>query len=55
MRRSNLEIIYFKKQAKESLKTYKNQKNCFKELYKKGRKKFFENLNTSVVSDNKTF
>ena len=53
MRRSNLEVIYFKEQAKESLKAYKNQKNYFKKLYKKGRKKFFDNI--SVVSDNKTF
>ena len=54
MRRSKLEKIYFKKQNNESLKAYKKQKTCSK-LYKKERTKFFDNLNTSVVSDNKTF
>ena len=55
MRRSKLEKIYLKKQAKESLKAYKKQKNYCSKLYKKERKKFFDNFNTSVVSDNKTF
>ena len=55
MRRSKLEKIYFKKQTKESLKAYKNQKNYCSKLYKKERKKLFDNLNTSLVSDNKTF
>ena len=55
MRRSKLEKIYFKKQFNESLKTYKNQKYYCRKLHKKERKKFFDNLNTSVVSDNKTF
>ena len=54
MRRSKLEKIYFKKQTNESLKAYKKQKNHCSKLYKKERKKFFDNLNTSVVSDNKT-
>ena len=45
----------FKKQTIESLKAYKKQKHYCSKLYKKGRKKFFDNLNTSVVSDNKTF
>ena len=55
MRRSKLEKIYFKKQTNESLKTYKKHKNYCSTLYKKGGKKFFDNLNTSVVSNNKTF
>ena len=55
MRRSKLEKIYFKKQTNELLKAYKKQKNYCSKLYKKERKKFFDNLNTSVVSDNKTF
>ena len=55
MRRSKLEKIYFKKQTNESLKAYKKQKIYCSKLYKKERKKIFDNLNTSVVSDNKTF
>ena len=55
MRRSKLEKIYFKKQTNELLKAYKKQKNYCSKLYKKERKKFFDNLNTPVVSDNKTF
>ena len=55
MRRSKLEKIYFKKQTNESLKAYKKQKNYCSKLYKKERKKFFDNLNKSFVSDNKTF
>ena len=55
MRRSKLEKIYFKKQTNESLKAYKKQKSFCRKLYKKERKRFFDNLNTSVVSDNKTF
>ena len=55
MRRSKLEKIYFKKQTNESLKADKKQQNYCSKLYKKERKKFFDNLNTSVVSDNKTF
>ena len=54
MRRSKLEKIYFKKRTNESLRAYKKQKKYYK-FYKKERKKFLDNLNTSVVSDNKTF
>ena len=55
LRRSRLEKIYFKKQTNESLKAYKKQKNYCNKLYKKERKKLFDYLNISVVSDNKTF
>ena len=54
-RRSKLEKIHFKKPTNESLKAYKKQKKYCSKLYKKERKKFFESLNTSVVSDKKTF
>ena len=50
MRRSNLEKTYFIKQTNESLKTYNKEKHFCSKLYKKERKKFFGNLNTSVVS-----
>ena len=55
MRKSNLGKIYFKEQTNESLKAYKNHKSYCSNLYKKERKKFFDNLNTPAVSDNKTF
>ena len=55
MRRSKLERIYFKKQTNELLKAYKRQKNYCSKFYKKETKKFFDNFNTSVVFDNKTF
>ena len=54
MRRSKLENVYFKKQTNESLKAYKKQKNYCSKLYKKEREKILDNLNTSVVSNNKT-
>ena len=55
MRRSYLEKMYFKKRTVDSLTKYKKQKNYCSRLYKKERKKFFDNLNPSIVEDNKTF
>ena len=55
MRRSNLQTIYFKKRIPESLKKYQKQKNYCGKLYKKERKAFFSNLNSSNICDNKTF
>ena len=53
--KSNLQTIYFKKIASESLEKYKKQKNYCSKLYKKERKVFFSNLNPSNICDNKTF
>ena len=39
----------------KTLKLYKKQKNYVSRLYKKERKIFFDNLNPSIVTDNKTF
>ena len=55
MKRSYLEKDYFKKKTTASLKKYKQQKNFCSRLYKKERKSFYNNLDPSVVSDNKTF
>ena len=55
MKRSKLEKIYFKKKTSESLKAYKKQKNYCSMLYKKERKKYFDNHNTSILSDDQTF
>ena len=54
MERSNLGNIYFKK-TPESLKKYKKQENYCSRLYKKERKKFFSNLDSSKICDNETF
>ena len=55
IRRFKLENVYFKKQTNESLKAYKKQKDYCSKPYKKEREKIPDNLNTSAVSDNKTF
>ena len=53
MRKPSLENMYFKKQDNHSLRAYKKQKNYCHRLYKKEREKFFNNLNSKFVSDNK--
>ena len=60
MKKSYHENVYFEKRTDHSLRNYKMQKKPFqqtlqKKTKKKGKKKkdFFNNLNTSPVSDNK--
>ena len=55
MRRSHLEKVYYKNKSEKSFKAYKKQKNFCSRLYKKERKRFFNNLNPSFVTDNKLF
>ena len=55
MKRSQLEKIYFKKRTQESFKKYKKQKNYCSRLYKRERKSFFESIDSSKITDNKTF
>ena len=55
MRRSHLEKVYCKNKSEKSFKAYKKQKNFCSRLYKKERKRFFNNLNPSFVTDNKLF
>ena len=55
MKRSQLEKIYFKKRTQESPKKYKKQKNYCSRLYKRERKSFFEGIDSSKITDNKTF
>ena len=43
------------KKTDHSLRAYKKQKNYCSRLYKKERKKFFNGLNPSFVTDNKLF
>ena len=51
--KSELETKYFKLKANNILKAYKKQKNCSSRLYRKERKKVFENLNLPFFVDNK--
>ena len=53
MKRSQLQKIYFKKRTQESFKKYKKQKNYCSRLYK--RESFFESIDSSKRTDNKTF
>ena len=53
MRKSELETKLFKQKTNDTLKAYKKQKSYCSRLYKKERKKFFENLNLSFVVGNK--
>ena len=55
MKRSCLEKFYFKKKATESLKKYKKHKNFCSRLYKKERKKYFDTLDVSKITNNKAF
>ena len=50
-----LEKLYFKNRTENSLKTFERQKNYCSRLYKKERKKFFNNFNPSFVKDIKIF
>ena len=55
MKRSQLDKIYFKKRTQESFKKYKKQKKYCSRLYKRERKSFFESIDSSEITDNKTF
>ena len=55
MRRSRLEKVYHKNKLEKSFKAYKKQKNFCSRLYKKERKRFFNNPNPSFVTDSKFF
>ena len=55
MRRSHLEKVYSKNKSEKSFKAYKKVKIFCSRLYKKERKRFFNNLNPSFVTDNKLF
>ena len=55
MRRSHLEKVYQKNKSEKSFKAYKKQKIFCSRLYKKERKRFFNNLDASFVTDNKLF
>ena len=53
--RSRLENIYYKRKTNESLVAYRKQKNYCSRLYKKERKRYYQNLDLRKVTENKTF
>ena len=55
MRRSNLANKFLKTGTPESNIAYKRQRNYCSRLYKKERKKFYYNLDTKDIDDNKKF
>ena len=55
MRRSQLETKYHKHKTDEYKLLYKKQKNYVSRLYKKERRRFFENLDIKSFLDNKKF
>ena len=55
MRRSNLANRFLKTGTPESNIAYKKQRNYCSRLYKKGRKKFYCNLDAKNINDDKKF
>ena len=55
IRSSYLEEVYYKSKSEKSFKAYKKQKNFCSRLYKKERKRFFNSLHPSFVTNNKLF
>ena len=55
MKRSQLQTKYFKKKTPETLRKFKKQKNYCSNLYKRERKKYYQNLNLSEINVNKQF
>ena len=53
--RSRLENRYYHNKTDESKRAYKKQKNYCSRLYKKERKRYYMNLDTKYVTDNKMF
>ena len=55
MRRSELQIKYFKNGTIENLKIFKKQKHYCSRLYKKEQKNYYEKLGVNKIIDNKKF
>ena len=55
MKRSQLETKYCKNPGEGTLLAYMIQKNYCSRLYKKEKKNFFSNLDSSFIKDNKKF
>ena len=55
MKRSELESKYFKKSTENNKLMYRKQRNFCSKLYKKERKKYYNNLDLNDIADNKKF
>ena len=55
MRRSQLQNKYFKTGNQSDYNSFKKQRNFVSRFSKKEKKKFFENLDLKIITDNKTF
>ena len=55
MKRSELATKYHKTKSIEDYNNYKKQRNFCSKLYKKERKKFYDNLDIKNITDNKKF
>ena len=55
MKRSELETKYLKNESIQNLNKYKKQRNFCSRLYKRERKKYYENLDLNVITDSKKF
>ena len=55
MKRSQLENKYISNSTIKNMNKYKKHKNFCRKLYKKGRKKFYSQLDIKNIADNKLF
>ena len=55
MKRSELETKFHRFKTVSNQNAFKKQRNYVSKLYKKERKKFYENLNLNEITDNKKF
>ena len=55
VKRSELATRLRKNPTKENSKAFKEQRNFCNRLYKKERKRYFENLDLRKIADNKEF
>ena len=55
MKRTELQHGYFKTRSSENVKPFKRQRNFCSGLYKREKKKYFNNLDSNKITDNKLF
>ena len=55
MKRIQLQHRYFKIRSGENVKLFKRQRNFCSRLYKRERKKYFNNLDLNKITDNRRF
>ena len=55
MKRSQLRNVFLKKKTLESQVAYNTQRNYFTSLLRKEKRSYFENIDTSKISEKKIF